>query len=264
MTTPTLTLLSYALRATFRSRWIIFYTGFFLLSTVLLLRFGGDASKVMVSLLNIVLLMIPLVSILFGTTYIYNSRDFIELLLSQPIQRRSLFLGLYGGFALPLAAAFTIGVGVPVLLHTVNYPGNNAGVPALLAGGTLLSLIFTAFAFFIALKTDDKTFGLGFALLVWLFFAVLYDGGILFIIWMFRDYPLEMPVLAMSIINPIDLARILVMLSVDIAALMGYTGAIFEKFFGSALGLTTALLTLILWIIVPLGLGLRIFQRKNL
>ena len=45
-----------------------------------------NSTKGLLTLLNIILLTIPLVTILFTTIYIYNSAEFIELLLSQPIQ----------------------------------------------------------------------------------------------------------------------------------------------------------------------------------
>jgi Cu-processing system permease protein len=40
--------------------------------------------------------------VVLGAMYLYSSREYIELLLTQPIERSSLFLGLYGGLALPL------------------------------------------------------------------------------------------------------------------------------------------------------------------
>jgi Cu-processing system permease protein len=79
----------------------------------------------------------------------------------------------------------------------------------------------------------------------------------------FADYPLERPALAAMIANPIDLARVLILMRLDVSALMGYTGAVFEKFFGSAGGTALASLALVLWTGVPLLLGARRFQRKD-
>lgn len=66
-----------------------------LVYTIILAAFSWSAfslednsSKGILTLLNIILLIVPLVSILFSTIYIYNSSEFIELLLSQPIQRK--------------------------------------------------------------------------------------------------------------------------------------------------------------------------------
>ena len=65
------------------------------------------------------------------------------------------------------------------------------------------------------------------------------------------------------LLNPIDLARILVLLQSDAAALMGYTGAVFERFFGSAYGLALTGGALVAWTGLPFGLGLRRFQSKD-
>jgi Cu-processing system permease protein len=96
-------ILRYQLRDVIRGRWILAYTLIFLLVTDVLFRFGGSGDRVVLSLMNVVLLLVPLVSIIFGTMYLYHAREFIVMLLAQPVDRTSLFLGLYGGMAIPLA-----------------------------------------------------------------------------------------------------------------------------------------------------------------
>jgi Cu-processing system permease protein len=44
---------------------------------------------------------------------------------------------------------------------------------------------------------------------------------------------------------------------------MGYTGAIFNQFLGTGLGLGVALIALLLWTVIPLALGLRRFRRRD-
>jgi Cu-processing system permease protein len=246
-----------------RSLWILGYGAFFLLASEGLMRFGGDSAKAVASLLNVVLLLIPLVSIVIGTMTVYNNRDYTELLLSQPIRRNHLFVGQYLGLALPLCGAYLLGVGLPLAARLFESPEETGVVVMLLATGTALTLIFTALAFVVAVRIDDRAFGLGAALLLWLTAAALYDGIMLAVIWQFRDYPLEIPVLAMSVFNPIDLARTLVMLKFDVAALMGYTGAVFEKFFGTAFGMTVAASALLFWLLTPFLAGMRMFARKD-
>ena len=54
--------------------------GFLLLASVGLFNFGGDSGKGLVSLLSIVLMVVPLMSLVFATVHFYNSYEFIELL----------------------------------------------------------------------------------------------------------------------------------------------------------------------------------------
>jgi Cu-processing system permease protein len=96
------------LRDLSRSRWLAGYSlGFFVLAEGLF-WFGGSGPQVVLSLLNIVLMVVPLVALVFGAIHVYASREFVELLLAQPVPRKPLFTGLWLGLALPLAGAFAI------------------------------------------------------------------------------------------------------------------------------------------------------------
>ena len=65
-------------------------------------------------------------------------------------------------------------------------------------------------------------------------------------------------------LNPIDLARILILLHLDVSAMLGYTGAIFKDFFGTTLGISLAFFILFLWISIPFCISLIKFKRKDL
>lgn len=259
----TVKVIGYQLRDVVRSRWLIAYALFFLLATDALLRFGGADAKALLSLANVVLLVIPLVALVFGTMHVYNAREFTELLLAQPVARRELFAGLYLGLAIPLSAAFALGLGIPVAVHGVAGAGLGASAATLMVVGVGLTLVFTATAFCLAVRVQDKSRGLGAAIALWLALAVLYDGLVLLLVSLFADYPLERPLLGVMIANPVDLARVVLLLRFDVSALMGYTGAVFKNFFGGAGGLAVAALALALWVTIPTWLGVRAFQRKD-
>lgn len=245
-----------------RSRWMLGYGLLLLGLTTLLLRFGGSGERALLSLLNVVLLLLPLMSVVFGTLYVYNAREFIEMLLAQPVGRGALYAGLFGGLVLPLSGAFLLGVGVPLLIQ-----GGGAGYAGhaimLLVVGLLLTVVFTAFALCVAVLIEDRARGFGAALMVWLLTTLVYDGLILLATTLFADYPLEGPLLVLVFLNPVDLGRVLLLLSFDISALMGYTGAVYERFFRHGAGTMLALTMLLICAGVPLVLGLRWFRRKD-
>ena len=252
----------YELRDVARSRSLIAYTVFFLLVTEALLRFGGGA-RAALSLMNVVLLLIPLVSVVFGTMYLYHAREFTELLLAQPVRRTQLFIGQFLGLAIPLSAAFVVGLVVPFAARFRDEAAQGGTLAVIALCGVVLTFTFTAFAALIAARIDDRVKGIGVAIGVWLGLTVLYDGLVMIGLTVFADYPLERPALAAMLANPIDLARLLILLRLDVSALMGYTGAVFERFFGSTGGALLASLALVLWTGVPLLLGARRFQRKD-
>lgn len=246
-----------------RSRWIVIYTLFFAAVTGGLLTFGGDPSQAVLSTLNLVLMVIPLVSLVLGLSYYYYARDFVELILTQPISRTSVFLGHYAGIALPLVGSFVIGVGVPFLIYSGSNEVSWGIVGSLLVAGALLSLVFSALAFWIGLINEERVRALGIALAVWLGLTMVYDGLLLLFIIMMQAYPIERALIGLSVLNPVDLSRILVLLRLDTAALMGYTGAVFQAFFGGVWGVAISTVSLLLWTVVPMLLGLRAFRRKN-
>ena len=209
--------------------------------------------------MNIILFTVPLVSILFATIYLYNSAEFIELLLSQPIKRKKIWLSLFLGLSLSMVLAFFIGAGIPLL---INAP-DSVGIMMLIIG-SLITLVFVALAFLSSILTRDKAKGIGIAIMGWLYFALLFDGLILYLLFQLSDYPIEKAMIVVTAFSPIDLARIQILLHLDVSAMMGYTGAIFKDFFGTSVGLLISFLLLCLWVIVPFFISLFKFKNKDL
>ena len=254
-----LKLSKYVLYDIIRNKVILAYTAFLFIVSFSLFNMEDNNSKAILSLLNIILIVAPLISMIFTTIHYYNSYEFIELMLSQPMSRKKILLSEYGGIGLSLVSSFLIGVGIPVLLFSPDSVGFS-----LLFTGVSLTLVFTSLAFLTSVKSRDKARGIGFALLLWFYFALIYDGLILMILFTFSDYPLEKATLVLSALNPIDLGRISIMLKMDVSALMGYTGALYKDFFGSASGILFTTGIMIFWIIAPLWWALRVFKKKDL
>jgi Cu-processing system permease protein len=242
-----------------RTRFVLLYTLLLLVSTIVLFQFDNDPGKIILSLLNIVLMVVPLVSVVFTTIHFFNSYEFIELMLAQPVNRRVIFLSEFIALASSLCLAYLIGVGLPIVAY-----GAFSGGPTLLFAGLMLTLVFVALAFLASVLTRDKAKAIGLALLFWFYFSLIYDGILLWVIFAFSDYPLEKITLALVALNPVDLARIIMLLKLDISALMGYTGAFYKNFFGSYWGMLFSTGVLLVWVAVPLWLATRIFAKKDL
>lgn len=249
----------YVLYDIIRTKVILAYTLFLLIVSFSLFNMEDNSSKAILSLLNIILIVVPLISMIFTTIHYYNSYEFIELMLAQPMSRRNIFINEYAGVSISLLGSFLIGVGVPVLLFSADSVGFS-----LLFTGAGLTLVFTSLAFLTSVKSRDKARGIGISLLIWFYFALIYDGLILLILFTFSDYPLEKITLVLSALNPIDLGRISIMLKMDISALMGYTGALYKDFFGSSSGILFTTGIMLLWILLPFWRALHMFGRKDL
>ncbi|MEO9020783.1 MAG: ABC transporter permease subunit, partial [Ginsengibacter sp.] len=244
-------LLKYVIIDIAQNKIVLIYTALLLVISLSVFNLENNAAKGMLSLLNIILIIVPLICIIFSTIYIYNSSEFIELLVSQPLKRKTIWLSLFTGLFSSLAIAFFIGVGIPILLYHADATGF-----IMIITGLFLTVVFVSIAMLAAGLTRDKAKGIGLSILFWLFFSLIFDALVLFLLFQFQDYPLENVMVIFSFLNPIDLSRIQILLQMDISALMGYTGAIFREFFGNNTGIILSFLGLSVWIIFPLMISL--------
>ncbi len=245
-----------------RSRWSYVYFAFYLALGFVLLFLNNDVNKAVITLMNIIIVLTPLIGTIFGVMYYYNSKEFTELLLAQPIKRSTIFTGQYLGISISLTLSLILGLGIPFLLYGLFMSSAIFEFTLLLVVGTMLNFIFVALAFNIALSNENKIKGFGYAILMWLFLAVIYDGVFLISLVMLNEYPLDKFALFATMFNPIDLSRILILLKLDISALLGYTGAVFKKFFGTDLGFFLSFGVMVLWVILPVW-RIRVKLRKK-
>lgn len=252
-------LVKYVIIDILRNKIVIGYTLFLLLISLSMFNLEDNSAKGLLSLLNIVLIFVPLLSIIFSTIYVYNSAEFIELLVSQPVKRISLLTSIYAGLSASLVVAVIIGIGIPVFIYDQTVTGL-----VLVIAAILLTIVFVAMALLASVITRDKAKGIGVAILIWFYFAIIYDGLVLFIIYQFSDYPLEQTSIVLTALNPIDLSRILVLLQMDISAMMGYTGAVFQDFFGGVSGYVFIAVAILVWVLSPTLIAIKRFNKKDL
>lgn len=258
-----LKILKYTFADLIRSRWSYVYLAFYLILGFVLLFLNNDLSKAVITLMNIIVVLTPMIGTIFGIMYFYSAREFTELLLAQPLKRSTIFIGQYLGIALSLSFSLLVGLGIPFLAYGVARSSEIWDFGLLLVVGVFLTFIFVALSVNIALRNENRVKGFGYAILLWLFMAVIYDGLFMISLVMFDDYPLDKFSLVVSVLNPVDLSRILILLKLDISALLGYTGALFQNFFGNGWGMLTSLSMLFLWSLLPVKLLVRTARRKD-
>ena len=242
-----------------RNRIVLAYTIFLFAVTFGLFQLENDSGKAVLSLLSIILIVIPLISLIFSTIYYYNSLEFVELMVSQPVSRAVIIGSQYTSTTFSLLLGILVGSGIPLLMYQFD-----ASSVSLIFSGIILTIIFSSIGYLVSVKSKDKARGIGVALLVWFYFSLIYDGMVLLLLFTFSDYPVENFTLLLSSLNPVDLARIFVMLRMDVSALMGYTGATYKEFFGSNTGALYAGGILLLWSAIPIWLAITSFRKKDL
>src|SRR3954465_1242464 len=110
-------IVKYVITDIMRNRIVLIYTFFLFAASFSVFNLEDNSSKGLLSLLNIILIIVPLVSMLFSAIYVYNSSEFLELLVSQPLKRKTIWLSLFSGLASSLALAFFTGACIPILLY---------------------------------------------------------------------------------------------------------------------------------------------------
>lgn len=242
-----------------KNKILLIYTLFLFVISWAILGLENNPSKATLNLLNIVLLVVPLLSIVFSTIYVYNSSQFIVLLSSQPTPRNRIWIGIFLGLAFSQIFAFLLGCGLPIILYSSIVTGFS-----LIIAGVLLTLVFVSFAMLASISSKDRAKGIGIAIFVWIFFNIIYDGILLIFMFQFSDYPIEKLMAILSALNPVGLSRIFVQLQLDVSAMLGYSGAIFKELFGKGNGLGISIFILILWGAFPFLISLFKFNKKDL
>lgn len=241
-----------------RSRILLVFAGLMLSVSVGIFALESSTEKALFGLINLVLFLVPLFVLLFTSVYMYNNTEFIQLMLAQPVKRSRLFWGLFMGIGGALGVATAGALAIPVLMYGAPPSGWLLCIVAV-----LLLLVFTGISMLISIHFRDKTKGLGTVLLVWLALTLVYDGLMLLIVLLYADYPLETVTLVATMLNPVDIARILLIIQLDQAAMLGFTGVFFTEFFGSAAGFAVGMLSIFGWIIIPSALALFRFNRTD-
>ncbi len=241
-----------------RNKFVLGYCVLIMIMSFSIIYTGQDISKAVITIMNIVLFIVPLVSLIFGTVYFYNSKEFIEFLLTQPVNRNNIFWSEYLALSISLSIVFLTGAGIPVMLNGFSLPA-----VYLISTGIILTFIFVSLAFLSAVLNKDKVKGIGTSIIMWLYLTIIFDGIVFLLIYLYSDYPIEKLMIILTLLNPVDLGRILILLQIDISALMGFSGAVFQDFFGNVTGRLLSVLFISLWIFFPLFFSLRVFKKTN-
>jgi len=259
-----------------RSRWLqLFAVVFAALALVVAsagyILSGGyglqDFARTAASLVQLVLLIVPLTALSFGAMALTPERGTAELLFSQPVSRTRILVGRYLGLFVSLAAAQAIGFGLAGLV--VHGQAGQTGLGAFVVVVTV-SLVLTAVFLSIAAmlaqaRAARRARVLALALVVWFVAVVLYDVAMLGIASLFRSGTASRLLITAVLVNPVDAARTVALMAVEGTAAFGAASLALLRFTGGAnRAILLASLSLLAWIVVPLLIAARRLARADL
>jgi Cu-processing system permease protein len=259
-----------------RSRWTqIFAVVFALLALAVAasgyVLSGGhgvqDFARTAASLVQLVLLLVPLTSLLIGVLSLAPDRGAAELLFSQPVSRRTILLGKLLGLFEALVAAQAVGFGAAGIV--VFSQSGNEGVTAFLmlcAASCVLTAVFLSLAAWLAATAIGRrrTRALALALVVWFVAVVLFDVVALGLASLLPSGPASRVLIVAVLVDPVDTVRTAALLGIEGAAAFGSASLAFLRFTKGPWGAATLLgLSLCVWIAAPLLAAIRRLRRAD-
>lgn len=227
-----------------------------------------DFARTAASLVQLVVLLVPLAALLMGSLALTPERGASELLFSQPVRRGSILLGKLLGLFEALAAAQALGFGAAGLVIFSQAGGAGLGTFLLLALGSLvLTAVFLGLAALLAAGSPERGRArvLALALVVWFVAVVVFDVAALGLASMLPSGLASRALILAVLINPADAVRTGALLAAEGTAAFGAASLAFLRFTRGPLGaglLLTA--SLLLWLVVPPFLAVRRLGKSDL
>jgi len=214
-----------------------------------------DFARTAASLVQLVLLLVPLTALLIGVLSLAPERGAAELLFSQPIARRTILLGKLLGLFEALVAAQALGFGAAgVAIFSQSGNEGLAGFLMLFAASAALTAIFLGLAALLAATAIGRrrTRALALALVVWFFAVILFDVLALGLASLLPSGPASRVLIVGVLLNPVDAVRTAALLGIEGAAAFGAASLAFLRFTKGPGGAAALLgVSLLLWVAGP-------------
>ena len=270
-----LTIAQQELTIAIRNKWTLIFA-FVFGSLVLAISYFGTMttgelgfqgfSRTSTSLLSLVLYLIPLGALIMGTQSFIKNEGYDEMLFSQPVSRAEILVGKLLGLATAMTSATFVGFGLGGLIIATQIDGEDfIGYPIFVALSLVLSTVFLSVSMVTAIACGRRIKAFGIALLVWFFFVIFYDLLVLGGSLLFKERAANYFIFASLFGNPVDMVRVAGLLSVGGGEIFGPAGAALLKFLGGETRAVAVLVvSLVLWILMPVVVSVRLLRRQDI
>ena len=269
------TLLSKEIKDSLNNRWFVLFaaafTGLALLLSWLSLSGGGigysgfaSFGRTAASLINLVLLIVPLMALTVGAGSLAGERErgTLHYLLSQPVNRAEVLLGKYLGLAASLLGALALGFGLSGLVIAARGGQTDAGAYGLLAAFAFaLALGMLSLGFLISVLARKAAVATSVALFLWLTLVFVGDLGL-----MGTALAFKLPIgtlFHMALINPLQVFKMSSLISINATLdVLGPAGIYAMQTYRQSLG-WIFIGAMAAWVILPLLVSYIILARRG-
>ncbi|MCK5041514.1 MAG: ABC transporter permease [Sphingomonadales bacterium] len=273
-----LTLAAMEIRMGLRNRWVLATTLLMATLSFALAALGSAPTGVIdvdlllitvVSLSSLSVFFVPLIALLLSHDSIAGEveQGTMLLLVSYPISRSEVVIGKFIGQFLIITLAIIVGLSLAAVVVLFKTDGGiifESWLALLNLGGATIALgaCFVALGLWASSMVKQRAAAAGIAISLWLFFAVLFDLGLLSILVSDVGSFISAEVFnGLLLLNPTDIFRIINETGAGGTSLVSGMAGLSAK---TGLSHTVLWAALGLWIVIPLVLAVRNFKRKDL
>jgi len=256
-----------------RNRWYLIYVIVFAGLSLALAWLGmtglGDYGlagfgRTAASIINIVLLIVPLMGLTLGAISLAGERERSTLLylLAQPVTQLEVLLGKYLGLAIALFSALVLGFGISGILIAVQ--GGSAEINLYLLMVLLafmLALVSLSIGFLISSLVRKGSTAISIALFIWLLLLIFGDLGI-----MGTSIVLKLGVgqlFTLTLLNPMQIFKIAAILNIrGSLEVLGPAGIYALRTYGNQL-MPALIAVLLAWTLVPMTFAFYAFRKSG-
>ena len=269
------TIAAQELRIHVRSKWTLLFglvfgalalaISYFGLVTAGLVGFQGF-TRTSASLLNLVIYLVPLMSLTMGALSFTGERGAAELLFSQPVLRSEILLGKLAGLFVSVAGATCFGFGMAGVVIALNADGEGSLAYLALVGLTLLlALVFLSLGTMVAVVAQKRAKAFGYALFLWFFFVLFYDLLVMGVAFLLKERAANLLIFLSLFGNPADMVRVSALVAMGGTSIFGAAGALLVKFLGGALSAALLMVSaLLVWVIGPISFANRVLRGQDI
>lgn len=227
-----------------------------------------DFSRTAASLVELVLLVVPLAALVIGVTALTPEPGAAELLYAQPVARHRILFGKVAGLFLAIVAAEAIGFGASglVLFSRTGHDGL-ARFAGVISSSVVLTAIFLSVAAAVTAgaTSRQRARSLATALVIWFTAVVLFDVAVLGAASWLPSGVASRLLIVSAIVNPVDAVRTATLMAIEGTTAFGAASLAFLRFTDGAAGAIWMLsASAVFWIVAPLAIGAVRLSRRDI
>lgn len=256
-----------------RNRWLLAITLVFAVIASGLSWFGSvsvgtigfnSIANTIVSLSSLNVFLLPLIALLLTYNAIVGEDEdgTLLLLLTYPLTRGELLLGKLLGHTMILTIATIVGFGsaaviIAIFADAVDLLSLLSAFGLFIISAILLGMVFITLSYVVSSWVSEKSKAAGLALIIWFFFVLIYDMGLLSLLVATEGQVQADLFPYLLLLNPTDIFRLINLVSFETNG-TGLLSIAAEQSFS----LSGLLFSMLLWILLPLTLAYYRLQKR--